>query len=119
MTKPSAFESMICAGFVLAFGTCAPALATTYVVETTIESVVGDGLCGLRESIKAASSDAAWDTCPAGAPTDEIFLPSGTYQFDISEESVGGPGTLLIEGADGVTIDLGGNQCLGKDCIRF
>jgi len=65
----------------------------------------------LREAIQAAGSNAMVNTCPAGGANDTIVVKAGTYAFN-GQESLGGGGTLTIQGetlnpAD-VTIDLGG-----------
>jgi CSLREA domain-containing protein len=50
---------------------------TTFLDEYT-DPGPGTG-CSLREAITAANSDATYGGCSAGAGTDTIMLPAGTY----------------------------------------
>ena len=50
---------------------------TTIVVNTTVDGIVTDGLCSLREAIVAANTDADCAGCPGGSGADVIeFDPS-------------------------------------------
>jgi len=53
--------------------------AAVIAVETTVDGVNADGLCGLREAVIAANTDAAVDGCEAGSGSDTITIPAGTY----------------------------------------
>ena len=87
-----------------------PAAATVYDVDTTADLVANDGFCSLREAIRAADQDVAYDTCPAGDAADVIHLPMGIYDFSHGGETIHGPGTLEIEGVGpfASVVDLGG-----------
>lgn len=72
--------------------------ATTYNLTTSVDDAVANGNCTLREALRAASTNAPVDACPAGGSNDAIVLPPGTYPFS-GEEAVSGGGTLSITGA--------------------
>lgn len=78
---------------VLAFGvatlfayTAYPVEAAAISVNSTADTVATDGVCTLREAIDNANSDS--DTtggdCDAGAGSDVISLPAGTYTLSIA-----------------------------------
>ena len=96
----------------LAVVAASPARATVYNVDTTADVVASDGFCSLREAIRAADQDIAWDTCPAGDADDVIHLPAGTYDFSHGEEVLQWPGSIRIEGAgpESTRIDMGGQN---------
>ncbi len=63
--------------------------ATTITVTTTADELNSDGDCSLREAIRAANTDAAVDTCPAGSGTDTIIVPAGDYVFNAALGTTG------------------------------
>jgi CSLREA domain-containing protein len=69
---------------------------TTIVVTTTNDEINDNGMCSLREAIKAANTDTPVDTCEAGNGRDTIRLPMGTFKLTL-------PG---IDDDDGLTGDL-------------
>ncbi|MEX1253945.1 MAG: CSLREA domain-containing protein [Dehalococcoidia bacterium] len=96
-----------------------PVLAVDISVNTTDDELNADGDCSLREAIVAANTDAPVDACPAGAGTDRVQLPAGTYNLtiagtgedaaqtgdlDINDhllilgESTATPGTTIVDG---------------------
>jgi hypothetical protein len=61
------------------------ALAATIAVTTTVDSLITDGNCSIREAIINANNDAAtWPDCTAGSGADVINLPAGTITFAIA-----------------------------------
>src|SRR5919198_990418 len=60
-----------------------PAQATVIQVNTHNDNFLNNGDCTLREAIRAANNDAAVDACPAGAGSDVITLPRGTFTLFI------------------------------------
>src|SRR2546425_1791117 len=61
--------------------------ATTITVTTTKDELDVDGKCSLREAIRAANTDTAVDSCPAGSGADTIVLPHGIYTLSIAGTS--------------------------------
>ncbi|MEZ4735548.1 MAG: CSLREA domain-containing protein [Caldilineaceae bacterium] len=80
-----------------------PAYAAGITVDSTADTVAGDGTCTLREAINNANADA--DTtggdCAAGAGDD-------TITFGVSGTIGGGSQQLIIENNGKLTIDGGG-----------
>jgi len=74
---------------------------TTIEVSTTVDDVVVNGNCTLREAIIAANTDAAVDACPAGSGADTIVLPAGAYLL-----SLAGPGEDASRSGD---LDIAGH----------
>lgn len=69
----------------------AAASATTWTISSTTDSVAIDGVCSLREAIRAAATDGAVNECVAGGASDEIVLAvEGPYSFDQGEETLSG-----------------------------
>jgi CSLREA domain-containing protein len=61
------------------------ALAATITVTSTVDSLVTNGSCSIREAIINANNDAAtWPDCAAGSGADVINLPGGTILFAIA-----------------------------------
>jgi len=54
-------------------------LTSAITVNTTAQSPSGPGDCTLGEAISAANNDLPVGGCSAGAGTDTIILPAGTY----------------------------------------
>ena len=70
---------MLCCALVIAWLFPLPSMGagTTIVVNTTIDGIVTDRLCSLREAIVAANTDADCAGCPGGSGADVIeFDPS-------------------------------------------
>src|SRR5215218_9609084 len=64
-----------------------PSYAAGIAVTTTADefNTTGTGAgCSLREAIQAANTDAAFGGCSAGAGTDTINLPAGTYTLSLT-----------------------------------
>src|SRR5690348_322158 len=60
------------------------ASAATIVVTTSIDALVTDGNCSIREAIINANNDAAtWPDCAAGSGEDTIVLPATTISLAI------------------------------------
>src|SRR5215203_6157766 len=59
-------------------------LAATITINTTADEFGTGGGCSLREAIQAANTDAAFGGCAAGAGTDQINLPAGTYVLSLT-----------------------------------
>ena len=53
-------------------------------VNTTVDDVVDNGNCTLREAIIAANIDQPVDTCPPGSGADTILLPEGNYPLQVT-----------------------------------
>ncbi|MBK7812972.1 MAG: CSLREA domain-containing protein [Rhodocyclaceae bacterium] len=104
---------------------CAASLAgaATITVNTLSDELNADGDCSLREAVQAANTNAAVDTCTAGAAgADLILLPAGTIPVAATiqiNESVtirgagrasttinGGGGTVFNSSAAGVVLTL-------------
>lgn len=96
--------------------TAGPVRATRWTITSTVDAVAADGVCTLREAIRAAVTDLAVHECVAGSAVDEIVLAvAGPYAFDQGQETLSGSGVeLTVRGApaDGFTeIDmLGANR---------
>jgi CSLREA domain-containing protein len=56
-----------------------PVSAATIVVDTTVDEDTDNTSCSLREAIKAATTNAAYNGCSAGLGGDTITLPAGIY----------------------------------------
>ena len=66
------------------------------------EATDTDGLCGLREAVIAANTNAVVGPCPAGAAgSDTVSLPAGTFNLEL-----GGVGPESVNASDGA---LGGD----------
>jgi CSLREA domain-containing protein len=81
----------------------APAAATTWSITSTADAVAVDGVCSLREAIRAAATDLAVNECPAGGAVDEIVLAvAGPFVFDQGQETLSGVAVdLTVRGAPG------------------
>ncbi|HSH05794.1 MAG TPA: CSLREA domain-containing protein [Anaerolineae bacterium] len=55
----------------------------TITVDTTVDDLIDNGNCSLREAIQAANTGTAVDACPAGGMTTTIMIPAGTYSLTI------------------------------------
>jgi CSLREA domain-containing protein len=92
--------------------------ATSIEVTTTQDELLVDGDCSLREALRAANTDQAYDACPAGDGADTILIPTGVYTTTILglNEDQGLTGDLDIlqsvsiqgMGADNTIVDGGG-----------
>ncbi len=90
--------------------------AANITVDSTADAVTNDGNCTLREAIQAANTDAAVDTCAAGAGADTITFDNtlsgstvtlGGTQLDIASDLTI-DGDLDDDGAPDITIDAAG-----------
>lgn len=82
--------------------------ATTYNVTSLLDGVAVDGVCTLREAIRAADDNQAVNECPAGGGDDEVVLASsGSYSFSQGEEELADSGVLALRG---LTNDAGAHQ---------
>lgn len=110
-TRPNRGRLLLLLAAVLLAAAPAALEATTYNLVTSVDDGVVNGNCTLREALRAASTNAPVDACPAGGSNDAIVLPNGTYPFS-GEEAVSGSGTLSITGATlnpfSVTVNLAG-----------
>ena len=59
------------------------ASAATIRVDTSSDTNANDGLCSLREAVRAANTDAPTLGCPAGGGPDTISVPGGTFKLTI------------------------------------
>jgi predicted outer membrane repeat protein len=85
--------------------------AATYVVSNVTDVVGADGVCSLREALRAATQNIAIDICPAGGPEDEIHLGFGVFDFSNGFEPFFDGGRILVAGDPVQTqIDLGGQN---------
>jgi len=79
------------------------ASAATIPVTTTGDELVVNGLCSVREAIRAANLDVAQDSCPAGSAVaqDVIRIPAGTYILGLGPagDDVGTRGDLDVLGS--------------------
>jgi CSLREA domain-containing protein len=82
----------------------APSPATVYTVSSPDDVVAADGVCSLREAIRAAATNLAVNDCPAGSASDEIVLAAeGPFTFDQGEELLSGLDVdLTIRGGPGI-----------------
>lgn len=55
----------------------------TITVDTTVDELIDNGNCSLREAVQAANEGTAVDNCPAGGITTTIMIPAGTYSLTI------------------------------------
>jgi len=103
------------------------AVAATIRVSTTVDDILINGNCTLREAVIAANTDTAVDRCPAGSGTDTIALPAGTYvlsrigpnedaawtgDLDITQDV-----NLFGAGADATIIDGGAFDAQTQDRV--
>ena len=81
-----------------------PVSAGTIIVNSTLDIEANDGLCTLREAIKAANTDQASGAmpgeCAAGSGEDLISLPAGEYTLTATLPAVSTKMTILGEGAE-------------------
>lgn len=96
------FSLLALAGLLLAAP--APAQArtlsgTSIHVTTTSDELSNNGACSLREALRAANTDTAVDSCPAGSGDDVIYLPTGTFKLTLTGagEDLGMQGDLDID----------------------
>src|ERR1700761_4458522 len=85
--------------------------ATTVTVSTTSDTVVGDGVCSLREATLYANGTAEPDcavTPPSGATT--IVVPAGTYALAGLPLTLTGNAAISGAGAATTTITAGGQS---------
>ena len=95
-----------------------PAHAASIAVTTTADAVAGDGLCSLREAVRAANTDAVMDACPAGSGNDTVVVPAGTYVLTVvgASENASATGDLdltsnvVIQGAGSGSTFIDGNH---------
>ena len=81
------------------------------VTHATDDSNVSNGTCNLREAIKSAAVDAAFDACTAGNGVDDIvFDVTGTLTFLQALPDVTNDTNLFGPGADLLTLDLEGQD---------
>jgi hypothetical protein len=79
----------------------AGASATDYAITSFGDVVASDGVCTLREAVRAAQSNLAVNDCAAGGAEDTIVLEStGIYSFFHGDEPVAN-GPLTIRGLSG------------------
>jgi CSLREA domain-containing protein len=84
-------------------------------VTTSLDQIVDDDDCSLREAIQAANLNQAFAGCPAGSGQDTIMLPSGSYALSIQGQGedqgligdldIREPLTILGAGIDLTNID--------------
>lgn len=79
----------------------APARAASWSISSTADAVAADGVCSLREAIRAAATDLAVNECAAGGAVDEIVLAvAGPFAFDQGQETLTGAAIdLTVRGA--------------------
>ena len=92
--------------------------AAVITVTTTADDFTVNGNCTLREAIVAVDTGQAVDACPAGASSDHISLPFGTYTLTVpgTGEDLGHTGDLDI--TRGMTIDANGSTIDGGGLDR-
>lgn len=83
-----------------------PASAVAITVDSTADLIAVDGLCTLREAIRAANSDTSFSDCPAGSGADTIALAADIYTLSLgpSGDQAGFEGDLDVVGGSDVTI---------------
>jgi CSLREA domain-containing protein len=91
-------------------------LFTTYVVNTTADSVAADGLLSLREAVQAANSNAAVGDAPAGSTVGDVIRFAGSLHrstINLTQgEMVINDDLQFRGGTLGITLDAGGNSRL-------
>ena len=83
-------------------------LTSTITVNSTAQNPGVPGDCTLGEAIQAANTDLPVDGCSAGAGTDTIILPAGTYTLSVIDDATatGLPritSNVVIQGAGAAT----------------
>ena len=105
--------AFICVVAVLLLAACFPAVAPAATINVSAatagigndEATDTDGLCGLREAVIAANTNAAVGPCPAGtAGSDTVSLPAGTFKLELP--GVGPESVNASDGALGGDLDL-------------
>lgn len=97
----------------LGLGGAPPAAAATITVTTTADAPAGaaaDGLCSLREAVRAAETDQAVDGCPAGVKRDVVVLPLPSTDYVVDQGTLEmktwvtlrGPGVVRGNNPDGL-----------------
>jgi CSLREA domain-containing protein len=76
----------------------------TLTVNTSLDELNTNGNCSLREAIQAANANGVVDACGAGAGADTIVFSNGLGAANIKLSN-----QFLITGANGLTIDGGGD----------
>jgi CSLREA domain-containing protein len=89
-------------------------------VDTTADDNTVNGNCTLREAIIAANTDTPVDGCLAGAGTNSIFLPAGTFFLTIggAGEDAAATGDLDILDELTITGDSGSTAINGNSIDR-
>ena len=72
------------------------------------------GACSLREAVKAAQTNSAFDGCPAGSGADVINLPDGEYKITRAgaDEDADVTGDFDVTGTDSLTIQAADAQAI-------
>ena len=82
--------------------------AGTITVDTTVDEVINNGNCSLREAILSANGDTAVDNCSAGSGADIITLPPGTYTLNLVGSGENEAQTGDLDLTTDITINGGG-----------
>jgi len=102
-----------------------PVAAAMITVTSTEDAVVQDGNCTLREAVRSANEDVAYDACTAGSGDDVVNLGVGTYVLTIPgvNEDAAASGdldvtaNLVIAGAGAILTRIDGNGAVTHDRV--
>lgn len=84
-------HSVFASAFCFLAAASVPAAATTYTITSVIDAEAEDGVCTLREAMKAISSRKEVNECEAGTGGDKISLVEGqVYPLALPEMEIGG-----------------------------
>ena len=102
-------HSVFASAFCFLAAASVPAAATTYTITSDIDAEAADGVCTLREAIKAISSRKDVNECEAGTGGDKISLVEGqVYELALAEMEIGGLQSDPVDkNEDGDTDDEG------------
>ncbi|HXJ36139.1 MAG TPA: right-handed parallel beta-helix repeat-containing protein [Candidatus Eisenbacteria bacterium] len=102
-----------------------PVTAAVIAVTSTEDAVLADGNCTLREAVRSANEDVAYDACTAGSGDDVVSLGAGTYMLTIvgANEDAAASGdldvtaNLAIAGAGATLTTIDGNGAVTHDRV--
>lgn len=91
-------------------------------VDTTVDDLIINGNCTLREAVRAANTNESVDACPAGSGADTILVPPGVYTLTVVISNTDGgefPTTHHLEITSTLTISGTGPENTIIDANAF
>ncbi len=115
-------RALVIAGLLAFSLTTTTVNAAMITVNETQDELNDDGDCSLREAIKSANEDVAFDACTAGSGDDEVSIPDGVYRLTLSGSGEDAADTGDLDITEGVTINgtsIGGTIIDGNHADRI